>query len=499
MRTWTDEASGDRTEMASYPLIENSGTREETAPPHLGPLTFLLNAGQLRLWLITAALIAVIALVDWRVGNSVSLGVLYILPMMSGAIMLGPRRLAVLAVVCSTLRYFFDTPGSALEVAMRFVFAVVAYYAAGLFVHALVNNRAVVMSHLSQIRTEQDLRENAERQMEMMVTSSAAAILTVGQDGAILAANDAAADLFLRTPGRATAGKEMLAGVNIRQFMPVLADALEMPLKPLVYRTAAQCQGRRKNGEVFQAHTWFSSYSTRGEVRLAAIIVDSSEEMREREGQKFQELARSSRITAEAFSHEIRNLCGAISVLAANLNARYGLAWDEDHRAMMTMVKGLEKVAGSNAASEAEPAVEATELRAILDDLRIVIEADWMEMNGSVAWPEGALPRVLGDEHGLLQVFLNLAKNSFRAVRDAAEQRLVIGVEVKAGKAQVSFKDTGSGVARPEQLFRPFAANSQGSGLGLYISRSMMRGYGGDLRYEASESGAVFVVELEVI
>jgi len=52
---------------------------------------------------------------------------------------------------------------------------------------------------------------------------------------------------------------------------------------------------------------------------LAAIVVDSSEEMRDREEQNLRLLHKSNRITAAAVSHELRTLCGAISLVSSHL------------------------------------------------------------------------------------------------------------------------------------------------------------------------------------
>lgn len=481
--------------MASYLLIAGNKLPDRIQTLGLNPVvTWFLNAGRLRLSLLTAALIASIALSDYLVGNTFSLGVLYILPMMSGAVILSPSVLSLLAILCATLRYCFDTPGSHAEVALRFLFASVSYFAAGLFVHAILFNRSTVMKHLAELEHEQQLRAAAEKQMEMLIASSSAAILTMSAGGAILAANNAAVRLFLGTSSQSS-----LIGLDIGQFMPLLSEAARTRVAPQNFRTAAQCQGRRLSGELFQAHTWFSSYTASEGARVAAIVVDSSEEMREREDRKFNELARSSRITAAALSHEIRNLCAAINVLAANLNARHALSLDEDHRALVSLVKGLEKVASLNLSSSTQPQLEAVELRRVLDDLRIVIEADWLEIEGVVSWPSGNLPLVLTDPHGLLQVFLNLSKNSLRAVANSPQKTLAISLHTAPSKVSIQFLDSGPGVSAPDRLFRPFDPASDGSGLGLYISRTMLRTCGGDLRYLPTPSGACFIVELETV
>ena len=60
----------------------------------------------------------------------------------------------------------------------------------------------------------------------------------------------------------------------------------------------------------------------------------------------------------------------------------------------------------------------------------------------------------------------------------------------------VRFRDSGAGVAHPEELFRPFQAGAHSFGLGLYISRAILRSHGGGLRYEPREKGSCFTVEL---
>ena len=52
----------------------------------------------------------------------------------------------------------------------------------------------------------------------------------------------------------------------------------------------------------------------------------------------------------------------------------------------------------------------------------------------------------------------------------------------------VRFEDTGTGIANPENLFRPFQRDAQATGLGLYVSRALVKSFGGELVYEASRS-----------
>ena len=106
------------------------------------------------------------------------------------------------------------------------------------------------------------------------------------------------------------------------------------------------------------------------------------------------------------------------------------------------------------------------------------------------------IPAVVADPHGLLQVFLNLAQNSLRAVGEAPVRDLEITVLAGDQRVLVFFQDSGPGVEAPERLFQPFQAGADGTGLGLYISRAIVRSYGGDLRFDPTAPGCCFVVEL---
>ena len=453
-----------------------------------------LKAGRVKVVVIVASLLVLIALADWEVGDRGSLGVLYILPMTIGAVICGPFETFLLASVCAFLRAWFDTPAPNAEVILRFAFALLAYFASGLFVIALVRNRRLVVNHLATVQQEQGLRREAEEQLKLLVESSPAAILTLDHRGVVLAANHAANMLFLIPEG------EMLQGRRIAGYIPLLSDALGVESSVEGFRTAARCQGYRETGEIFLADTWFSSYRAPEGMRLAAIVVDSSEEMRDREEQNLRLLRRSNRIAASAVSHEVRNLCGALSLLRANVEEKLGLSQDEDFKGFATLIKGLDRIARLELDARAHEQLEDVPLQSVLDNLRIVIEPDWQECDGRVRWdlPE-AIPAVVADPSGLLQALLNLVRNSHRAVLHSDTRELRIAVSVKDQRAFVRVEDSGPGVASPQTLFQPFQPGAEGTGLGLYVSRAVVRSYGGELRYEPSEKGSRFVVELQLV
>lgn len=115
----------------------------------------------------------------------------------------------------------------------------------------------------------------------------------------------------------------------------------------------------------------------------------------------------------------------------------------------------------------------------------------------TVQWEiEEDLPLVWADSYGLLQVFLNLARNSQRAMQACERKELTITAGAEEASVIIRFADTGVGVRAPQQLFRPFQQGADGTGLGLYVSRAIVRSCGGELRYEPRLEGCCFAVVL---
>jgi signal transduction histidine kinase/CheY-like chemotaxis protein len=116
-----------------------------------------------------------------------------------------------------------------------------------------------------------------------------------------------------------------------------------------------------------------------------------------------------------------------------------------------------------------------------------------------------AIPRSLMDPGRFEQVLVNLLSNAVDALRDAPAPRQIVVEAVSVDDViSLSITDSGPGIA-PQmraRLFQPFATSKgqKGNGLGLYISRQLLRDAAGDLRFEPAPSGgARFVVSLPVV
>ncbi|HEV3279962.1 MAG TPA: ATP-binding protein [Terriglobia bacterium] len=455
-------------------------------------LSYFLRGTRAQLMFRAGVMIAVVALFDWRIEGNVFFGFLYLFPMLMLGTCLPRWQLALVAASCTVLAEWLGPghwlPGAGVP---RDIFIFTAYFGTGLFAYESGRNRHLTLQHIREMEQEVELRRDAEQQLKVLIESSPAAILMMDSAGRILMANHAAHGLLGFEP-------ETLTGWSIRTFLPPLARIPQAERSAPSFRTAMQCNGRRRDGEVFLADVWFSSYHTRSGPRLAAMLVDVSEDLRDREEFSLQQLIAGSRLVVGAVSHEIRNLCSAIAVVYANLSRSPGIAQNEDFKALANLVEGLGRVATLELRQSAGAQdLARVDLYSLLDELRIVIEPPLRESGVLVRWelPEG-LPAVWADRHNLLQVLLNLIKNSQRAVEEQERKEISISALLQGERVVVRVRDTGPGVAAPERLFQPFQRGSEASGLGLYISRAFAKAFDAELRHEPEPAGCCFALDL---
>jgi two-component system, LuxR family, sensor kinase FixL len=452
------------------------------------PLSIYAPANRAKLIAVAGFLIAAIALVDWATKPYISLGFLYLFPIMMVGGFLSRTQIVGVAVVCAFLQEAFSNlPEN--EAVVRLLLSSAGFVGTGLFISELTRNRRMVMTHVDELEGQIKLRQDAEEQLRSLVESSPAAIVTIDSSGGVLLANEAAQNLL-------APGGNPLQGQAISSYLPSLETVVKtQPSRS--FRTTLQCTGRRSEGEVFLAGVWFSTYSTISGPRLAAIVVDLSEDLRNREDLSLNYLLKNTRILMSAVAHEIRNLSGAVLVVHKNLSQIKELESNEDFKALGSLIQSLERVSALELGSTTAQNAEVVELTSVLDEFRILIETAYHESKIEVQWDiHESLPLVWADRYGLIQVFLNLAKNSHRAMTCTFKKQLRISAREERGTVVVRFEDTGTGIAAPESLFRPFLRGAESTGLGLYVSRTIMRSFGGELGYEPSSEGCCFAVVL---
>jgi PAS domain S-box-containing protein len=344
------------------------------------------------------------------------------------------------------------------------------------------------------IRKEAELQKerNEEQEWRAFFDNSPAAILTADGEGRIVMGNPATRKLL---------GCEDLQGHPLAPSLTALGAALRIEREKALFHSLTGCTGWRSNGEMFVADAWFSIHETAAGTRLGAVVVDASERLQERARGGLHASMATSQIAMGAVLHEIRNLSAAAALMYSNLAHVEMQEFAELRKnADFEALGGLLKALANLAAAELRPGQSlqsSVDLAAVLGQLRIIVGPWFRESEMRVTWeiaPE--LPHVFGEESGILQIFLNLAQNSNRAMLSSEQGHLTIQARAEGEWVVVRFRDTGPGIANPDELFEPFRRSSGIKGLGLFISRAIAHSFHGELKYTPVESGSCFTVEL---
>ncbi|MFW5974215.1 MAG: ATP-binding protein [Natrialbaceae archaeon] len=284
---------------------------------------------------------------------------------------------------------------------------------------------------------------------------------------------------------------------------------------------------RRKDGSTYPVESWVSKVDdfpgpieSTSEVVFIAHVRDISER-RARE-QRLEEQRDDLEILNQVVRHDIRNDLQLVGAYAELLEDHV----DEAGREHLRTVR-------ESAANAVDLTTTARELSEVMlrpgDETQRIPLARTLELQTEEvrsAHPEASVEvaedfpdvEVVGDDM-LDSVFRNLLKNAVQH-NDAATPEIRVSAAERVGSIEIRIADNGPGVpdSQKEGIFGrgEKGLESGGTGLGLYLVRSLVDGYGGDVWVEdrtvadggpgtdgtaprsENGSGAVFVVELPV-
>ena len=136
--------------------------------------------------LTSVGIVLVIAVVDWWTKPYVSLGFLYLFPIMLAAGFLPRWAIVLMGIACALLSERFSNLDPA-DAPLRTSFEALALVGSGLFISEVLRNRR--------------LRLASQERLRVLVETSPAAIVTVDEHGFIELANHAAAELLAPRDG----------------------------------------------------------------------------------------------------------------------------------------------------------------------------------------------------------------------------------------------------------------------------------------------------------
>jgi two-component system sensor kinase FixL len=440
-----------------------------------------------------ALCIAAIAALDRYSGRIVPPGGFYLLPLAIAAAFVSRWSIFIIAIATAFVSEYFGPVAGGPETPQRLALSVLAFTGVGLFAGELARNRRMALALLRKTQQEARLRLDSVTEMRALLESSPVGYLTVDSQGKIGMANAAACRLLGFT-------SDSPEGDPIEQYIPTLARLLESKQVVSLMQTMIEARGRRRTGETFFSQAWVSSYNDASGPRLAVVLSDVTEQIRNREESGLKQLLSNSRIVAGAVSHELRNLAGAASVLQHNLRKHVNLAENKDFQALETVLESILKLSSTELAGASEEVLEGLQVGDLLQELRTIISPSLEEVGIDADWEiEKSLPPVRANRSGLLQVFLNLTKNSRAALRNTPYGRIRVVAYFLDGSVVIRISDNGPGISSAERLFQPFQPGASSAGLGLFVSRAIIRTFGGELHHLQPAGECSFIIELPAI
>jgi signal transduction histidine kinase len=250
--------------------------------------------------------------------------------------------------------------------------------------------------------------------------------------------------------------------------------------------------------------------------RLVATAVQNIRAY-EAERRRVEELGRLSQLRADfvsLVSHELRSPMAAVIGAARTLEDRWRMLSAEQRESFLALIgdetaRLAELVGDVLDTSRIEAGTfsyrfEEVDLGLVVDEAIEVAVLAQQEVPVVASVP-GGLPAVRGDRARLRQVLGNLIENAVKYSPEGGEVR--VSASAANGAVRIAVRDAGPGIPRDQQgrIFEKFGrvdvpgASKPGTGLGLFIARSIAEAHGGSLDVNSGpEPGSTFVLTLPV-
>lgn len=350
------------------------------------------------------------------------------------------------------------------------------------------------LNRVNRLIQEVNLRNREQEQYySVLLEQVATGIVVINENGSILQANSSAKKLLNY---QALTHIEQLKRVdaNLHQAFFLLKEESPHQFVKVVHKNSIK--------QLSLHATTFTS----PEKKLRVISIhDISNELDAKEIESWQKLIR-------VLTHEIMNSITPITSLSETLLKYYlPLGKTVDEKTITNTVKGLEVINERGAGligfvesyrkltKLSKPILKPIALKSLIEHLLLLLENEpsfhRIRFRLQTDSPDISIE---ADETQLSQVFINLIKNAMQAIEDVPEPQITISVQhTKEGRCEIKIMDNGSGISPEimEQIFIPFFTTKEnGSGIGLSLSRQIMKNHGGNIEVVSLPGNTVFTL-----
>lgn len=353
-------------------------------------------------------------------------------------------------------------------------------------VREIYRNMNKVNEQIQKLKIE---NRNQEHYFQILIEHLAIGIITFDKKGFIQHSNSTAKKLL---------GTDVLT--HIKQLERI-DEKLYQTLNTIKPSERSLVPINTERGEI-QLSLKATSFSTKDNAMVILSIQDIKNELDEKEVESWMKLIR-------VLMHEIMNSITPITSLSESLSNIYSESGKPvspeqiTPKVISTTLQGLNviKDQGKGLLSFVEsyrkltripePEKQSFRVADLLNRLKVLYDShekeDKIKLSFSMKDPD---LEIFADQNLISQVLINLIKNAKEAIENTPEGRILVRVGTGPDlHPEICVIDNGPGIA-PEnidEIFVPFFTTRQdGSGVGLSISRQIMRMHGGNLKVRSS-------------
>ncbi len=266
-----------------------------------------------------------------------------------------------------------------------------------------------------------------------------------------------------------------------------------------------------RDGELLQLSVHVTEFRVRNDKFKLVSLQNIRQELEEQELDSWQKLIR-------VLTHEIMNSVTPVSSLSSAINEMLtdekgrrralGSLSRDDLDDMYSSIETIEERSKGllsfvsdykNLTRLPQPQFEDIAVEFLLNHMHRLFKKDMASenINYQVQVPSIHMS-ICADSMMIQQVLINLIKNAMEAVKEKEEKTIMLSADSRNEKVIIRVRDNGKGIADEdlEKVFIPFyTTKKKGSGIGLSLSKQIMRLHRGSIHFQSDDSGTVFSIE----
>lgn len=339
----------------------------------------------------------------------------------------------------------------------------------------------------AQMEALQTNREAEIRLLQTVLRHISVAVVCYRQDGEVVFTNKAF-NLLLDLPG-------MIHIDRLQEPYPQLHAMLAGDSAPAEWID-------HDEGQKLLVKT--ESFKLKGKAHKLASLTDIRSSLDAKELDSYQKLMR-------VMTHEIMNSTNPVLSLIRVVNKKLiqgdkllALEAKDQKNVAISLQAIEERTSGMLKFVEAykqinrpiEPHLEPVESKALLDSITPLIA---YELPVDLKVKDEFKDTLIIDRTLMTQVLINLVNNALDAIKEVEKPQLQISIAPFSERVLITVADNGPGVAPKaiQEIFVPFyTTKADGSGIGLALSRKIVKAHGGWLAYSRVDERTRFTIDL---